>query len=102
MQFYLYRNFNKQTQSRYPYLLDVQSDFLDSLKTRLVIPVMKLAEQKPITRLNPVFSWHKEQFLLVTQEMAAIPGNQLIEQVTELSEMRGEVLAAIDFLITGI
>lgn len=55
-QFTLYRNVNRATQTSYPFLLDVQNDLLDSLKTRLVIPAMKLAEQKSITRLNPIFT----------------------------------------------
>lgn len=68
-QFTLYRNTNRQTQTRYPFLLDVQNDFLDVLKTRLVIPAIKLAEQKPITRLNPVFEYEQQQYLLAVQEM---------------------------------
>jgi toxin CcdB len=47
-QFTLYRNANRQTQGRYPFLLDIQSDFLNELKTRLVVPVIKLAERNPL------------------------------------------------------
>ncbi len=101
-QFTLYRNTNRQTQGRYPFLLDIQSDFLDALKTRLVIPAIKLADQKPITRLNPVFEWEQEHYLLVIQEMAAIPANNLGAKVAELDALRSEILAAVDLLITGI
>ena len=101
-QFALYRNANRQTQGRYPFLLDIQSDFLIELKTRLVVPAIKLAEQKPITRLNPIFQWEQQQYLLVVQEMAAIPANNLGVKVTELEILRGEILAAVDLLITGI
>ena len=101
-QFTLYRNANRQTQARYPFLLDVQNDFLDALKTRLVVPAMKLAEQKPITRLNPVFEFEQQHYLLVVQEMAAIPVNNLGAKVTALEALRGEILAALDLLITGI
>ena len=87
----LYRNANRQTQIRYPYLLDIQSDLLDTLKTRLVIPAIKLAEQKPITHLNPVFEFEQQQYLLVVQEMAAIPVNNLGAKVTELETLRGAV-----------
>lgn len=102
VQFALYRNTNRQTQSRYPFLLDVQNDFLDALKTRLVIPVVKLSNQQPITRLNPLFEWEQEQYLLIVQEMAAIPSNNLGARVTDLEGLRSEILAAIDLLITGI
>jgi toxin CcdB len=101
-QFALYRNANRQTQGRYPFLLEIQSDFLDTLKTRLVIPVIELAEQKPITRLNPVFEHEQQQYLLLVQEMAAIPVNNLGDRVTDLEVRRGEILAAVDLLITGI
>lgn len=101
-QFTLYRNANRQTQGRYPFLLDIQSDFLNELKTQLVVPVIKLAERKPITRLNPIFQWEQQQYLLVVQEMAAIPANNLGVKVTELETLRGEILAAVDLLITGI
>ena len=101
-QFTLYRNSNQQTQGRYPFLLDVQNDFLDALKTRLVIPAVKLTVQQPITRLNPLFEWEQAQYLLMVQEMAAIPSSNMGAPVTELAELRSEVLAAIDLLITGI
>jgi len=83
-------------------LLDVQNDFLDALKTRLVIPAIKLAEQKPITRLNPVFEYEQQQYLLAVQEMAAIPSSNLGLKVTELEALHNEILAAVDLLITGI
>jgi len=101
-QFTLYRNANRQTQGRYPFLLDVQNDFIDALKTRLVIPAVKLTDQKPISLMNPLFAWEQEQYLLIVQEMAAIPLNNLGERVTNLEALRGEILAAVDLLITGI
>jgi toxin CcdB len=101
-QFTLYRNTNRQTQGRYPFLLDAQNDFLDVLHTRLVIPAVNQADHKPISRLNPMFIWEQQPYLLIVQEMAAIPANNLGERVTDLDVLRGDVLAAIDLLITGI
>jgi toxin CcdB len=101
-QFVLYRNANRQTQNHYPFLLDIQSDFLNALKTRLVIPAAMLTKHKPISRLNPLFTWEEEQYLLITQEMAAIPSNNLGAQVTNLQALRSDILASIDLLITGI
>jgi len=101
-QFTLYHNNNRQTHGRYPFLLDIQNDFLQELKTRLVVPVMELTGKKPITRLNPVFEWQQKSYLLIVQEMAAIPAGQLGDKVTQLENMRGEILAALDLMITGI
>jgi toxin CcdB len=38
-QFDVYRNPDASTRSRFPYLLDIQSDLLDSLSTRVVVPL---------------------------------------------------------------
>ncbi len=101
-QFNLYHNTNRETQGRYPFLLDIQSNFLDTLKTRLVIPATKLVDQKPMTYLNPVFEWEQQTYILQIQEMAAIPANHLGDKVTELETLRDQILAAVDLLITGI
>jgi hypothetical protein len=41
--------------------------------------------------LNPIFQWEQQQYLLVVQEMAAIPANNLGVKVTELETLRGEI-----------
>ncbi len=38
-QFTLYKNKDKSSTKTYPYFVDVQSDLLDNLNTRLVIPL---------------------------------------------------------------
>ncbi|MGH8711698.1 MAG: CcdB family protein, partial [Burkholderiales bacterium] len=40
-QFDVYRNANPATRARIPYLLDVQSDLLEPLTTRVVVPLCK-------------------------------------------------------------
>jgi toxin CcdB len=52
--------------------------------------------------LNPVFEFEQQQYLLVVQEIAAIPVNNLGAKVTDLEPLRGEILAAVDLLISGI
>lgn len=38
-QFAVYKNRDRASAKRFPYLLDVQHDFLSSLATRMVIPL---------------------------------------------------------------
>ena len=38
-QFAVYKNRNEATRGRFPLLLDVQSDLLEPLKTRIVVPL---------------------------------------------------------------
>ena len=40
-QFDVYKNENELTNQKVPYLLDIQNDILDSINTRVVIPLVK-------------------------------------------------------------
>lgn len=40
MQFDVYENENPASRQRFPYLLDVQAELLDSLGTRVIIPLV--------------------------------------------------------------
>ena len=54
--FDVYENPNPETNKEIPYLLDVQSDLLDSLSTRVVVPLVDGASAgKPIKYLTPEF-----------------------------------------------
>ena len=56
------------------YLLDVQTDLLSALNTRVVVPLLpKSRAPKPATRLNPVFEIEGQQVVMVTQFLAAVP-----------------------------
>ncbi len=86
----------------FPYLLDIQSDFLDRLGTRLVVPLMPLARYgTPIERLNPLFEIEGEAHVGVFTEMAGIPHPLLGEAVASAAERRHEIVAAVDFMIQG-
>lgn len=54
------------------YLLDVQSDLLDGLSTRLVIPLLPSSQApKPAARLNPVMNIKDEAHVMATQFMGS-------------------------------
>lgn len=88
----------------FPLLLDIQSDLLGRLATRVVVP-MATAKQlgaKPISHLNPTARVRGVEYILVFQELAAIPVTALDEPVASLAARRAELVAAIDLLFTGI
>ncbi|MFO6425048.1 CcdB family protein [Motilimonas sp. KMU-193] len=103
-QFSLYQNNDKSTATAYPYFVDVQSEMLDTLNTRLVIPLtpVEMLEKKAPTHLCPVIHIDEGDFVVLTHQMASIPTKTLCDPVNELSAFRNEIVAAIDFLITGI
>ncbi|MCM2681125.1 CcdB family protein [Echinimonas agarilytica] len=103
-QFSLYQNNDKSTGTAYPYFVDVQSNMLDTLNTRLVIPLtpVEMLENKAPIHLCPVIHIDEGDFVILTHQMASVPTKILRDPVNELSAFRNEIIAAIDFLIAGI
>jgi toxin CcdB len=86
-----------------PMVVDVQNAMFDALATRLVVPLYPLkASDRPILRLNPVVEINGGTYYLAIQEMAAVRVNALVKKVTSLDKHRDHIIAAIDFLTTGI
>ncbi len=84
------------------YLLDVQTDLLSDLNTRVVVPLLPTSSApKPATRLNPVFEFDDRPVIMVTQFMAAVPTAILKTSVGKLDEEFEKVTAAIDMLMQG-
>ena len=101
-QFDVYQNPNQKTQEAIPYLLDLQSDLLDDLATRLVAPLIKTPSiGKPILHLNPRLEVEGVAVVLSTAELAGVLKDTLGRKIGSLKEHRAEIIAALDFLITG-
>jgi len=102
-QFDVYLNLNPATRKTIPYLLDVQADLLDSLNTRVVIPLM-LAEEMGIAikQLSLQFKIKGVTVVMSTGELAGLPLRIIGEKVTSLKNKRDEIIAALDLLFTGI
>lgn len=87
-----------------PYLLDVQSDLLDGLDSRMVIPLRSLTafpKVKLSNRLTPVLTIQGEDYLLETPKMGAVPLRILKSPVTSLAQEQEHITAALDFLFQG-
>ena len=87
-----------------PYLLDVQSDLLDGLDSRMVVPLRSLAHFPKVklpTRLTPVLTVEGQGFLLETPKMGAVASKALKSPVTSLAHARDQITASLDFLFQG-
>jgi toxin CcdB len=101
-QFDVYENLSEDTRQTIPYLVDLQSDILDNLATRVVAPLAKATFiGKPILHLNPRFEIEGVVCFMSTAELAGVPKGVLGEKIGSLNEYRSEIIAALDFLITG-
>jgi toxin CcdB len=103
-QFDVYRNPNAATRARVPFLLDVQAPILESLSTRIVVPLSRpdAVGGKPAERLNPPFELEGRKLVMLTQELAGIPRKALGEYAGNLAGERDAIIAALDFALTGI
>ncbi|SHL24930.1 CcdB family protein [Phytopseudomonas punonensis] len=103
-QFAVYRNLNSATRAAVPLLLDVQSDLLAELGTRVVVPLYAASamQGKVLRTLTPQFEIGGEPYVMMTPQMAGIAKKQLGAMVADLTAQRDAIIAALDLLITGI
>ena len=102
-QFSVYRNKNPRTRAAFPLLVDVQSDLLEPLSTRVVVPLTKTAAlaKKPVSYLTPEISFSDDRYLLMTPQLAAVNRSELGPLAGTLANDRQTILAALEFLLTG-
>ncbi len=101
-QFDIHSNTNERTRAQIPYLLDVQSDLLDSLATRVVVPLIAVERiARPITRLNPVFEVGGANVVMSTPELAGVAISTLGPVVMSVKHHRVDIINALDLLLTG-
>jgi toxin CcdB len=102
-QFSVYRNKNPRTKAAFPLLVDVQSDLLQPLNTRVVVPLTRAPAltKKPVSHLTPELSFSGDQYVLMTPQLAGVNRADLGALVGTLIEDRQKILAALDFLLTG-
>ena len=103
-QFVLYRNRNPASRKRFPLLLDIQSDLLVPLATRVVIPLAPAGEARvrSMKTLTPILHFEGKDYLMLTPQIAGIPARELGQAVGDLNSDGDKIVAAMDFLLTGI
>ena len=73
--FDVFRNPNSSSAKHVPYLLVVQSELLELLPTRVVIPLARITalKAKPATLLNPELDIESLKVAMLTQQSARSP-----------------------------
>jgi toxin CcdB len=83
-------------------VVDLQSDFLDWLNTRLVAPLVPFAQVPiPAKHLNPVFTLPDGKYVLLIQSMAAVRASELGSIVADLSPESDAITRALDMVFQG-
>src|SRR5690606_30585100 len=83
-------------------LLDMQSNVLNALHSRAVIPLMPISAEFPVMKeLNPVLNINDKDYFLSTQDMAGVSTKVLKRKVATANEHLVTINAAIDFRMHG-
>ena len=103
-QYDVYPNPSLRSRDWVPYVVDVQCDLLSGLRTRLVMPLTRVAVDvpQPPRRLAPVFSVAGERLALQPQATAGLDAKLLRGAVASLAAHAGEIRDALDAVISGV
>jgi len=93
-----------RNRERIPYVLDVQSDLLRDLATRVVVPlgVPDIVERQYLASLHPVLKVARRQVVMLSTEIAHLPARLLTRPLTNLETQRFEIMRAIDAILAGV
>ncbi len=94
-QYYLYKNENKNSKKIYPLFVDVQSDLLDDLNSRVVIPLSLNKETNNTNAKNlcPTFNIEGKKYILLTHQMTSVPASLLKKKQDHLKSTATKFLA---------
>lgn len=104
MQFDVFENPSPRMRDQYPFVVDVQSDLLSSLATRMVVPlaVTALAASALPRRLCPLLMVSGKSLMLVPFEAAPLDKRLLKTQVASIRDRAHDIVAAMDAVLSGI
>lgn len=99
----VYPNPSARSRDDIPYLVDLQSNLLDALPSRLVAPLAltRLAPEGVPRALCPVFNIDGVSVVLLPHEAGPIEARLLKRRVDSLLPHAHDVVAALDALVSG-
>lgn len=84
-----------------PYVVDLQSDLLDRLATRVVAPLFRSEGYAALQGLTVDVTVGEDRLLLGIQELATLPRSLLKAPVDSLAHRRDAIIDALDFFFVG-
>lgn len=102
-QFDVYVNPQPESRRFVPYIVDVQSQLIDQLTTRLVMPLSRVGAQQGSLPQNlcPLVEVDREVLSLMPHLAAPIPARLLKKSVASLSHRAAELTGAMDAVLSG-
>ena len=102
-QFAVYLNKNLRSRSVFPLLVDVQSELLRDLETRVVIPLVSSAAftSYPLGLVMPTVEVEGESYVLVTPQLAGVSRWDLGPHTGSVAAHSRAIFTAMDILLRG-
>ena len=100
-QFDILENLNKSSRAQYPFLIVLQHDRLANYSALVVAPLAADLPGLTKTRLHPPLSVAGKMYVVITEELAAVPRQSLGRTVDSGADHRYAIIAAIDLIFTG-
>jgi toxin CcdB len=102
-QYDVFTNPSRSANDGIPYVIVVQSDFLDALATRLTMPLAVLdAATKVPTALCPVIMVKGQRLHALAHYAAALPARALKRPVDNVASQASALVSALDAVLSGI
>lgn len=102
-QYDLYENTDEDTKEGYPYFVDIQTELLKDLVSRVVIPLVPVKDAKSYpSNLCPIVTINNNNFSLLTHQITTIPTSLLTYKEGSLLLNRDDINSGLDFLLMGI
>ncbi len=104
MQYDVYPNPSARMRDVYPYVVDVQSDLLAGLRTRMVVPLAltQLHSSSMPQRLCPMLPVKQQRLMLVPFEAAPLDKTLLKSKLASLRDHAHDIVAAMDAVLSGV
>ena len=102
-QFDVYANTDSDTNQAYPYFVDIQTELLEALNSRVVIPLTAALPNKGLANnICPKVEISAKQYYLLTYQITTVSSSFLRKHESSLLLNRTDILNSLDFLISGI
>ena len=101
-QFDVYRHPVSELREEQPYLMELQSSFVNSPEARIVIPLARLTVgAKPMSNLNPELEVQGELLVLDTLYITSYEPSDLRRPVANLRNDADAIWSALDYALHG-
>lgn len=101
-QFDVHLNPSRAGRDDRPYVVILQTRFLDHLPTRICAPLFVEGAYKPERRLNPAIRVHNRITYFSPTELVTLPLRMLGKPVANIEDHRDHIIGALDLVFLGI